>query len=1261
MPAEERSSGYVGILLAILATLVLPGTLARQFGGSSGDGKSPLSAAESRPSESRSKATKEASAKADSGEPTALKAAMAFSHGAGKLLCELTGKTGTSCHHPVIAPVVVVAAGPWAPILPIAPVFPIALDLPVAPIWPGPLRALFVTVPEPSWGLDGTLEAIERAFEMSGYSLRAQDLHPFSSNDAVIDFGVLVYTKQEPREPSRPARQSAFVVYLIEETPSTGIRLAALGTAVEDWDSLPRQKEAAEQSSKETLALLAPAFSGSAPGLAQYVSTNQRLRSHPLEMISGRATDGDIAEVLRSVGTPERSIRFHTTVRSDAEMQQAMYHYLIADQHAECRKIALIVESSTPYGNATVHHTGQRRLLRELRERAHPKRAVRRDMGFCQPRLLPVPFDLRVLRAEWARKKNIPGSPAGNPYEDLQKNTLDRQLDDAKQSGRLPLFSKETLNARDLSLSTLLSTLYQEGIRYVGLMVTDAGDKMFLAQRISANCPDAQLFTFESELLLIHPADLPNTRGMLVASTYPLFTRNQQWTYPYRGAQQRLQFASQADQGVYNAALLLLGHPEYLLEYAPPWVPLEKADNLLAAKPPVWISAVGRNALVPVHVVRPEQIQTPDAAQPAKALIDDTLATRRDAGLALGSKPPTQRAEPPVPNAAQRYSSYDLGTVRVLILLLSLLALLLAHTYRRNSFGAPLWVSQEGEESRFFDFLKYLPPSPHPLFANEYLRRELYVLWLTVPLMFLEFYLGLIVALRFRTGNTAHEEGGAFTHWLMRFFGNPSIARGEGSTYLLLLDRDKIIDLLFTLISTVGLSLMGIVTICALASLLLHRARWQRLFRMLFHPTTMAAGGAVLALAWLSLEVDVVSALDPMNTEQWYGIYAILFLRRSAQTSYELSPLLPLLLLSAMSLLWGYFNLRRLSLLSHRELLDFPVTAPKKESAKIQQYLSRCYRQLGSYHWGAFALVLVALLLVASPVFWRLSTIDIYRFHQVFRLLFCLATALILMAVARLFLTWRYLDGALHHLLHHPVYSALDRLPRAWRRPLGTLLVEDLSGDTEQQMLQSKLAALAQALLCGNPGARRTALPDHLAGALSTIEEWLHRWQQQSATETPLPLADRELEAALCSILYGAPTTNSLAWLTLAEDVLATRVLLSLTRLMPHLRNSMLLGTMCMVLMLAALSSYPFQPMQWMMMLIWLIFLSVCGLTALVLAQLNRSPVLSILTGSEPGKLSWDLTFMRPIAIYILVPLGSLFSTQLPEFTWLVKLLQNLK
>ncbi len=1238
-------------MLAVLATVVVPGTIVAQLTPSA-DRKPPASTA----------------ASARKGDPLAeSKDPVLVLRGARKLLCDLGGNLEPGCQ-----PSSPSASPPGTS----------------RRSYAGPVSALFVTVPEPSWGLDGMLEALVRSFETVGYTLRAQDLPRVTGKDSPSAYGVLVFTGQDTdayRPPVRamrkegevgiaqrrekrapPAAQdpakatasdSAYLVYLVEETPTAGIRLAALGEALSDWDAL--RQEHTPGPPAEPLALLAPAFSGSATGLAQYIGSHPLLAKYPLDLISGRATAGEVATALRSARPGGLPVRFHSTVRSDEEMQAAMFEYLTDQLGADCRKIALIVESSTPYGNATYQQDRGLHRFTQKRGRA------------CPPRLLPVPSDLTRLQAEWERKKSTTQTPTTPTYEELARNTLERQRDDARRTGMLPLFSKETLSERDLALSTLLSTLYQEGIRYVGLMMTDASDKIFLAQRISANCPDARLFTFESELSLVHPQDLAYTRGMLVASTYPLYSRNQQWTYPYAGAMQRLQFASQSDQGVYNAALLLLGHPEHLLEYALPFAQFERwesyaklwrctkagaDDPLCTAKPPVWISAVGRGALIPL------QVNVPDES--------DFVADRRHAVFRASQVTPLRDTITRIPNAEQRYTPYDLGTVRVLTILLTLLSLLLGVPYLHNAFGAPLWVSEEGEEARFFDFLKPLPRSPHPAFASEHTQREVYLLWLTLPLIVLSFYLALILALRFRSGNFIADGTGL----LSRFFGN---ALFGGTT-----DWGKIIDLLYLFLSAVGQSVAWIVTICVLRRLWNRPLNLPRLRRVVASLWFVIPATLLLSLIELSLAIQTVSALNTSDFDSWHGANAVLFLRRSAQTSYELSPLLPLLCLGAISFLWGLYNLRRISLLTLRPLTNVPVYAPAALAQDIQDDMLRCYRQLGSHHRLTVISVALLVVLIASPVFGRLTTIDLSALHLGFRVLFSLATSLIVLAVFRLLLTLWPLEGALHHLRHHPLADALTRLPAAWRRPLGTMLLEELSGATERQMLAQSLDALAAVFAQSTPQAKQEALAVAYHPALEVLTARLATWNQGQVPPDPLQFVDTDLEQALSVILYGprprpkprsAPPTppdasakeppppDPLAFVPLAEDLLSTRLLLLLSRLLPHLRNSMLVTTACMVLMLMALWSYPFQPMQWMTILIWLIFLSVCGLTAMVLMMLNRSPILSQLTGTEPGKLTWDASFLRPLVYYVLIPLVSLLSTQLPEFSWLVKLLQNLK
>src|SRR5205807_2358957 len=65
------------------------------------------------------------------------------------------------------------------------------------------------------------------------------------------------------------------------------------------------------------------------------------------------------------------------------------------------------------------------------------------------------------------------------------------------------------------------------------------------------------LFT-NSDVLLSHPDFNADLRGALVASTYPLYPKNQHWSFPEKGRARRLLFPGQAEQGYYNATVALL-------------------------------------------------------------------------------------------------------------------------------------------------------------------------------------------------------------------------------------------------------------------------------------------------------------------------------------------------------------------------------------------------------------------------------------------------------------------------------------------------------------------------------------------------------------------------------------------------------------------------------------------------------------------------------------------------------------------------------
>jgi hypothetical protein len=152
----------------------------------------------------------------------------------------------------------------------------------------------------------------------------------------------------------------------------------------------------------------------------------------------------------------------------------------------------------------------------------------------------------------------------------------------------------------DLVLTNILTTIAHEDIRYVGLLATDARDKLFLASVIREHCPDVRLFTTEGNLLLAHPEYAFAMRGAIVATTYPLHPSLQRYTDPYQGHRTRLLFSQQLVQGTYNAVLAQLDNTKEMIGYAVPRTHGETPGNCIT-KPPVWlceVSPTGR--LVPL-------------------------------------------------------------------------------------------------------------------------------------------------------------------------------------------------------------------------------------------------------------------------------------------------------------------------------------------------------------------------------------------------------------------------------------------------------------------------------------------------------------------------------------------------------------------------------------------------------------------------------------------------------------------------------------
>jgi hypothetical protein len=161
------------------------------------------------------------------------------------------------------------------------------------------------------------------------------------------------------------------------------------------------------------------------------------------------------------------------------------------------------------------------------------------------------------------------------------------------------------------TLTRVLDELSDHKYRYIGVVSTNLLDQLFLLQRIRIACPNAQFIINTPELMFSHHEAIPYLRGMLVASTYPLYPKNQAWSHSNWGSRYPLGVGNTYAPSIFNATAAHLAElydrtrvSEYLIEYSTPFDECFQNDSIRRA-PAVWISVVGQRGLYPVWVDLP--------------------------------------------------------------------------------------------------------------------------------------------------------------------------------------------------------------------------------------------------------------------------------------------------------------------------------------------------------------------------------------------------------------------------------------------------------------------------------------------------------------------------------------------------------------------------------------------------------------------------------------------------------------------------------
>lgn len=122
-------------------------------------------------------------------------------------------------------------------------------------------------------------------------------------------------------------------------------------------------------------------------------------------------------------------------------------------------------------------------------------------------------------------------------------------------------------------------------------------------------------------------------------------------------------------------------------------------------------------------------------------------------------------------------------------------------------------------------------------------------------------------------------------------------------------------------------------------------------------------------------------------------------------------------------------------------------------------------------------------------------------------------------------------------------------------------------------------------------------------------------------------------------------------WFEYGEDFIASRVAGFVSHIVPQLQNLIVFLTAGMLLMLLAVTCYPFQPQRLLIGFNWMLVTTVAVTVLIVLVQMERDTVLSVLSDTMPGQITWNRDFVGRIFVYVIVPMLGLLGAQFPDAT----------
>ena len=512
---------------------------------------------------------------------------------------------------------------------------------------------------------DLQIDALQKALGAHGYAIDRWSLPWVEEKPAAGKPGLLVFRKSE----RDGIKQRLILVYLVGEWITSGIDREAFSEAVRHVGRLDAQ--AKPDGTTKHLPILGPVFTGTVDSLGLALrrddGTPWQQRTPVVLNYSAMKVDLQrLKDLARRCDLP-----YGETVLGTEAMWEGLSAYLKLI-YGKKPRVAWLNETGTLFGVTRPPRQNK------ADENHKPETTEEKDENKVLPPLARTYYsfptgiskvrDAYVSAASGESKQTLPGGSYDGTI--LRFPSMDKKADDV-----LPRFDPGMQAPyAELALRQILLDIARNDYDVVGITATDHRDRVFLAQQVRRYAPRAQLVLLGGDLAYEHPDYRQALRGTIVASTYPMFPTNQQWSFR-EDSNARYIFANQAGYALFNAvscarviqrdpkafdsdsAILTVTEKEKekekenpipFVEYGPPddngTVEDTSEDNSKTTSPPLWISILGDQGVWPVESTKLSCHRTQSLIKVKRV----RLPTQGDGGRSWAFQAPRHPRHPPI-------------------------------------------------------------------------------------------------------------------------------------------------------------------------------------------------------------------------------------------------------------------------------------------------------------------------------------------------------------------------------------------------------------------------------------------------------------------------------------------------------------------------------------------------------------------------------------------------------------------------------------